>query len=192
MAGNVTLPAVGTGSTTPIIESTQNSGDSSQRQIVSVAGLTVQPTDTPAVTASAYTAGNVVGGVLSFSNAVRTQNAINSGRLQNVLVTSKSTQALVEMDLYLFNANPTGSTFTDKAAPAIAAADIPKLIAKVALMSVDANLGANYTSWQALGIGLVFQLGSGNTTLYAVLVTRGTPTFASTSDITVTLGIQDD
>lgn len=191
MASNVTIPATGSGTATPIVETVQNSGDSSQRQVVTVAGLTVAPQVTPTITASAYTAGYVVGGVMSFANAVRTQNAINSGRVRNAAIACKSAQS-GEMDLYLFNANPSSSTFTDRAAPAIAAADLAKLIAKITLAQTDTSLSSTSTFWQALQLEIAFQLGSGNTTLYGVLVTRGTPTFGSTSDIVVTLGIQDD
>ena len=191
MASNVTIPATGSGTATPIVETVQNSGDSSQRQVVTVAGLTVAPQVTPTITASAYTAGYVVGGVMSFANAVRTQNAINSGRVRNAAIACKSAQS-GEMDLYLFNANPSSSTFTDRAAPAIVAADLAKLIAKITLAQTDTSLSSTSTFWQALQLEIAFQLGSGNTTLYGVLVTRGTPTFGSTSDIVVTLGIQDD
>ena len=91
----------------------------------SVLGRTSAPSVTPTMTASsAYTAGNVVGGLLTFTNAV---DAALSGILQRVTVDCKSVQT-AGFKLYVFAANPGSSTFTDKTAPAIAAADVGKLI----------------------------------------------------------------
>jgi hypothetical protein len=97
-----------------------------------------------------------------------------------VLVTSKSAQTN-PMDLLLFNASPTGSTCTDKTAVSIVAADAGKLVGV-----------AHVTDWTNSGIASVGQMNQPplgisvpSTALYACLVTRGTPTWTSTSDVSV-------
>lgn len=190
MTSNVTLPASGTGTTTPVVETIQQP-DLSQRQVISVAGVTGAPSVTPTITsASAYASGNEVGGLMTFTNAVRNQQNTNSGTLQSVIVTCKTVQ-FSGLDLYLFSSNPSNSTWTDKTSPAINAADVSKLILKVPLALIDSGLGT-HTLYQATGINFPFNLGSSNTSLYGVLVTRGTPTYGSTTDIVVTLGVWDD
>jgi hypothetical protein len=152
----------------------------------SLLGRTSAPSVTPTVTASsAYSAGNVVGGLLSFANAV---DAALSGVLQRVTLNCKSVQT-AGFKLYIFSANPSASTFTDKTAPAIAAADIGKLVDIISLGFPDSGLGTHtlYVS-DCVGDALVLAASS----LSAVLVTTGTPTFAGSSDISVSLGILKD
>jgi hypothetical protein len=152
----------------------------------SVLGRTSAPSVTPAVTASsAYTAGNVVGGLLTFTNAV---DAALSGILQRVTVDCKSVQT-AGFKLYVFAANPSSSTFTDKTAPSIAAADVGKLVDVIALAAPDSGLGT-HTLYVADGLADALVLVASS--LFAVLVTTGTPTFGSTSDISVSLGILKD
>ena len=75
---------------------------------------------TPAVTAgSAYTAGNIVGGLLRFANCFRA--AQPTGLLQSVQIVSKSVQT-TGFKLYLFSQQPTHTTWTDRSAPNINAA----------------------------------------------------------------------
>ena len=152
----------------------------------SVLGRTSAPSVTPTLTAaSAYTAGNVVGGLLTFASAV---DAALSGILQRVTINCKSVQT-AGFKLYVFAANPSSSTFTDKTAPAIAAADVGKLVDVIALASPDSGLGT-HTLYVADGLADAFVLAAAS--LYAVLVTTATPTFGSTSDISVSLGILKD
>jgi hypothetical protein len=141
---------------------------------------------TPTVSTSAYVAGYEVGGLLTFSNAFA---AAASGQLSSIYITTKDVQT-AGFRLYVFKAAPSNSTWTDHAAPAINAADIPNLVGVYALASPDSGLGT-VTIYNLDGIGKSIATGAG-TTLYGVLVTTGTPTFASTSDISINLStIQD-
>lgn len=148
--------------------------------------VTASVTVTPTVTASsAYTAGNEVGGLLAFANAVGTALG---GIVQSITVTSKSVQTTA-FKLYLFSANPTNSTWTDKAAPAINAADLPSLLGVYTIGAADSGLGT-MTVWNLDGVSKSFR--SSTTSLYGVLVAIGTPTFASTSDVSVTVSALKD
>lgn len=139
----------------------------------------------PTVTAGAYSAGNVVGGLLTFANVF---GPAFSGRLTDFLVKSKSVQTTT-YKLYLFNQQPTNSTWTDKAAPAINALDLPFLLGVWTSGASDSGLGTE-TSNQLDNINAIIR--SSNQNLYAILVCVATPTYASTSDITVEVRTRKD
>jgi hypothetical protein len=132
------------------------------------------------VTAASYSAGNCVGGLITIPNAVRI--AGESGMLQSVTVNSKSNQTS-QFDAVMFNSNPTTSTITDKTNIAVSAADYNKSFG-AAHVTDWTNLGTPSLG-QAQNLAMPYVPPSG-TTIYAALVARGTPTFASTTDISVT------
>jgi hypothetical protein len=158
-----------------------------------VQGLAASVSVTPVVTASsAYTAGNQVGGLLTFNGAL---NQLGQAILQSVTISTKSVQT-TGFKLYVFTANPTNTTWADKTTPSIAAADLPALAGYVTLSTSDSGLGtmsvyeldgiAKAIANADLNTSQVTQTSSGEP-LYGILVTTGTPTFASTSDLTVTV-----
>ncbi len=138
---------------------------------------------TPAVTVAAYASGNVVGGLLTFAGAARA--AAGSGLIQAASVISKIAQTAI-LDLLIFSANPTSSTFTDKAALAVNAADLDKLVGVIHLTDWT-SLGTPAIV-QAVSAGLPFKLATG-TSLYGVLVARAAMTLASTTDLAPSLRI---
>jgi hypothetical protein len=142
---------------------------------------------TPTVSTSpAYAAGDAVGGKQTFSSATRI--SAHSGRVKSVIVTDLAKQNAV-MDFILFNADPSGTTFTDNSALDVADADVSKIFARVPLVDW---CGFNDNSVCAVNnLSLDFKLSSGSS-IYGCLITRGTPTFAGTSDIVVTLVIEQD
>lgn len=151
-----------------------------------IQGQTADVALSPAVTAAAYTAGNVVGGLLNFTNVF---GPAFSGRLLDFLVKSKSVNAANTYKLYLFSQNPTNSTWTDKAAPAINVADIPFLLGAWTTGAADSGLGTE-TTCQLDNINALIR--SVNQNLYGILVCVATPTYASTSDITVSVRVARD
>lgn len=142
---------------------------------------TSNPSVTPTITAGAYTAGFEVGGLMTFA-----VGGAGSGVLQSIKVTCKSVQTTA-LYLNIFDTNPSNSTWTDHAAPAINAADVFSLIGAYPLTSPYSGLGT-HTVWTLDGIGASFV----GANLYGVLVAVSTPTFASTTGITVKLGIIND
>jgi hypothetical protein len=127
---------------------------------------------------SAYVSGNAVGGLITLAGINRGTGL--SILVQSVLVTSKSAQTN-PMDLLLFNANPTGSTCTDKTAVSIVAADAGKLVGVAHVTDWTSGGTASIGQMQQPPMGIAVPA----TTLYACLVTRGTPTWTSTSDVSV-------
>lgn len=146
---------------------------------------------TPTVTSgSAYSAGNEVGGLMTFTSVTRSPKF--SGKVDTVSITSKTVQT-AEFDLYLCDQNPSSSTWTDKSTPAINSADVTKCKWMIPLTANASGLGTQ-TNYTATGLGLSFALPSSGTSLYGVLVTPQQPSanFGSTSDLTVTIAGPED
>lgn len=137
---------------------------------------------TPTVTAGAYSAGDAVGGLLTFTNAASGSMA----RVVSVVVIDKGDQGVA---LNLFLAKETFTATADNDAINISDSDAAKSIGCVAIATgdyVDVG-GAKIATKQVGYLGFV---DSGDTNLYGQLITTGTPTYASTSDLTVILVIE--
>ncbi len=153
------------------------------------APINIRVTSAQTVTASsAYSAANAVGGKITFSSATRV--AAQGGIIQSAVLRDKAGQ-IVNYDLFLFDADPTSTTVTDKSAVAINTADLAKVIGVVTLSGASLGAASTMGVITANGLGLAFKLTSGST-MYGILVTRGAPTYASTSDVSVDLVIIPD
>lgn len=155
-----------------------------------VGGNVIPITVAQTVTASsAYTSGNAVGGLITLANAVRVSGSLGasgtSGLIQDVAVNMKSAQT-GQIDLFFFKANPSGSTCTDKTAFVLATADFDKVIGVAHI--VDWTAGNVASVGQLSNYAKFFGLSSA-TSLYACAVTRSTPTFTATSDLSLTVTV---
>lgn len=161
-----------------------------EAHVGAVGGHTVTLQQTPTVSTSpAYTAGDAIGGKISFTSAVRAASP-GSGMIHSIGISDLAKQDSA-IDIIFFSADPSGTTFTDNTALDIADADLTKIIGIKKLVATDYSDFADNACACVGNVGLPFKLASG-TTLYACLIARGTPTFASTNDITVTLGVFQD
>lgn len=127
---------------------------------------------------SAYTSGNAIGALMTLPTATNV-NA-GSGLVQAVVEYTKSAQTS-QTDVFLFSANPTSSTCSDKVAFALNVADYDKVIGVIHMS--DFTSGGTPSFGQAQNLAMPFTLASG-TAVYACAVTRGTPTFTATTDVT--------
>jgi hypothetical protein len=139
---------------------------------------------TPTVTAGAYTANDVVGGLLTFGG-------LRNGTLQAITVCDNAAQD-VDYLLVLFESAPT--SIADNATFDIADADLDKIIYQDNMIGTGSS-GVNRqaftdNSYQYI-YGLSVPLWSAGGTVYGFLITTDTPTYAATSDITVTLQVKD-
>lgn len=142
---------------------------------------------TPTITASSYTANYVVGGLLTFASAVRL--SAGAGVINSVVITDKANQH-VQLDLWLFEGDPSsGSTLADHGAFTISSAG---LIKSLGFVSVTSYCQPGTGGCVGLATPDLRVKAASGTSLYGVLLTRGTPTFASTSDITVRLVVSQD
>lgn len=147
---------------------------------------------TPTVDTSAYVTGDLIGGKLTFSGALR--SSTSAGYIASVMVYDKSVQAH-DLDLVIFSEDPSATTFTDQAAFDIADADLSKIGSVVSLVSANrmafADNGVKFSTVSHPIKGVPVS-GALTTTLYGALISRGTPTFATASDITVKICVSQD
>ena len=142
----------------------------------------------PTITAGAYSANDTVGGLLTFPLAARTNISEGGSILTNVLIIDDAGQD-AELELWLFN--QTFTAIADNAAWAPSEADLENCIGVVSTSG---------STWRAAGTPSVCQiectrridLVAGGTSLFGQLVTRGTPTFAATDDLTIKIKLLQD
>lgn len=157
------------------------------------AGWTQQIATTPTVTASAYSAGNCLGG---FNAVTVVGNNGESGLITNFRVASVS-GVTGTIQVYLFDSQPSSSTCTDHGTFTLATTDVDKLISNPVTDTVTLAT-VNGSSTPAIGT-LNFQPprpfvaggsnGSGVKTVYFALVTTTSYTPGSTSDIHTRIGV---
>jgi len=147
-------------------------------------GITIS--QIPTVTNGAYSAGDAVGGLLTFANAARVSGG--GGVVKSVIIIDDAGQD-VELELWLFDR--TFTPITDNAAWAPLEADLENLVAVISTEdSAQGWLAAGTPSAIDIGVSKRFDLDG--TSLFGQLVTRGTPTFAATDDVTVKVGLLQD
>lgn len=141
---------------------------------------------TPAVSAGAYSAGDIVGGLLTFP--------IAGGKPSVVMVTGAqvSIKAAVTstLSLLLFDADPSATTQTDNAALSLNVADLAKLI-KAVPVSAPGGVSSLFdlgtpNVYSADGLNIPCRCADGQN-LYGLLIDGTGFTLASTSDIVVRL-----
>jgi hypothetical protein len=148
-------------------------------------GVTI--TQKPTITAGAYAANDAVGGLLTFALAGRTVSGGGS-ILTNVVIVDDAGQD-AELELWLFDR--TFTAMVDNAAWAPAEADLENLIAVISTEdSGQGWLAAGTPS--AIDIECMKRLDLAGTSLFGQLVTRGTPTYAATDDVTVKVMLLQD
>jgi len=155
-----------------------------ETHIGKVGGEGINISQTPTVTAGAYSANDAVGGLLTFANAGRVSGV--GGVIKNMLLLDDAGQDAT-MELWLFN--QTFTAMADNAAWAPSEADLRKLVAIIS--TVDGAWFAAGTP-SAARVEVSQRYAVTGTSLFGQLVTRGTPTFAATDDITVVVGLLQD
>jgi len=143
---------------------------------------------TPTVTAGAYTAGDAVGGLLTFAGAARYPGG--GGVMKNVFIVDDAGQD-AELELWLFN--QTFTAIADNAAwSGVSEADLENCIGVVSTETSDQG-------WMAAGTPSVcdIEVAKGynlvGTSLFGQLVSpTDTPTFAATDDVTVKVMLLQD
>lgn len=130
----------------------------------------------PTVTASAYSSGYVLGGLQTIANA---DNGNGYGGILQAITINCKASVTVPIDIIIFKSNPSNSTFTDRAAVSVNAADFDKIAAVVHLADWT-NLGTPSAGFSG-NLSMPYDVGAGGS-LYAVPVARGSVTPGSTSD----------
>jgi len=142
---------------------------------------------TPTVTAGAYSADDAVGGLLTFANAAPLVGGAGGGGIINSLKIIDDAGQDAELELWLFN--ETFTAMTNNAAWNPSQADLRKLVAIISTAS-GAWFDAGTESAARIPVSQRYDLVG--TSMFGQLVTRGTPTFSATDDVTVILGLLQD
>lgn len=138
---------------------------------------------TPTISTTIYAAKDAIGGLLTFSNAARASGGTIF--IQSLVVVDKD-QERADMELYLSRA-----TFTAPTDNAVFDPTDAELLDCVGVIGVGPWYDFNDNAVASVNnIGLECSLAG--TDLFGALVSRGTPTYTSTSDIVVTLTIAQD
>jgi len=159
---------------------------------------TASSVQTPTITTSAYSAGQAIGGLLTFSLIANQMQG--SGRITNVLITDISNQRSA-IDLVLFS-----QTFTATANGSAFAPSNADLLNCIGFINIIAG---SYSQFSANTAGIVQvpnfkfvlpevsvvttdRIRAKETTLFGQLVSRGTPTYATTTALSVSLIVEID
>ena len=147
-------------------------------------------TAVPTLDTNVFAAGELVGSAeIELAPAANVDGIVpSSGVIQSVIIIDEDAQA-VNLEVYFFDAEPANTTFTENSAFSPADTDLDALIG-VAAVSTWFALNDNSVG-QVLDLAMPFVLAVGLRTIYAVLVTRGTPTYTATG-LTLRVAIQMD
>lgn len=139
---------------------------------------------TPTISAAAFSANDVVGGKLTLAGAVRV--AGGKGKITGLKLVDASKQE-ADLLVFIFGADLAGN-YLDNAAEAVTAADWLKWIGTIKILSTDYEQMAN-ASLADLGFEMPIEAAAG-TTIYALIVTTGTPTYGANA-LQLTFGVGD-
>ena len=148
-------------------------------------------TATPAISTDIYADGDLIGSAeISLPLAVRADGlAESSGIIQAVIITDLAAQG-ADIDVYFFDRELANTTFTDNAAWDISDVDLLTLIGVAAI--IDWRTLNDNSNGQLLNLGLPFVIPANATALFAVIVSRGTPTYVTSLDLTLRVAILQD
>lgn len=137
--------------------------------------VTVQPT----VTNGAYSAGDIMGALMTFPTGVGNGAAVIVNEI-SVMIKAAVTPALT---FVLFTADPSSTTKTDNAAYSLNAADAFKVRKAIPVTTLyDHGTPNEYSSG---AINLVVKPGAADDNLYGLLIDGTGVTLTSTSDVQV-------
>ena len=138
----------------------------------------------PVIDTNIYASGDLLGDKLTFEGAVDDVGA-RASLLRSLVIADKADQK-ADVDLVLFDSDPTNSTFTNNAAFVVHDSDIDKVTAVIPV-TTHVDLGTASVSYASAVDALL--TGDADGKVYGALVVRATPTYA-VGDLTVTLGLE--
>ena len=166
----------------------ESTGDTSLASIDGKTALVVRLSGAQVgVDGNIYASGEGMGGKLTLSNAIRV--AAGSGLLQSITIHDLSNQKGA-LDVIIFNADPSGTTFTNNAALDVADADLIKIIGYVSIYASDYISFADNAVATKSGLAMPVDIAAGRD-LYACVVSRGTPTYTA-NELGIVFGFLQD
>ena len=147
----------------------------------------ITPTITVSTSASPYTIGDVIGGEITLTAALRITSG--SGVIQS-LVVETANGAAPALSFLFFDSNPAANT-ANHAAFAWGTGDSARFLGKIDVAAADFATIGGYGIATKTGTGLVM-VGNGSADLYMQIVAVTVPTIAASSDLKVRVGILAD
>lgn len=156
----------------------------------------------PTITATSYSAGQQLGGILTIPNIVRqSQNyALASAELRNINILDSDNQKAA-IDFWFFNQSPT-ITSVDHGTFAMTKANFQaQCIGAVSVGTSYSSNGTLAVSSDAKPTSLILEIPNTNlqsaanansNNIYAVAICQGTPTYASTSSLIFQFAFYED
>src|SRR5688500_9821651 len=142
----------------------------------------IKPSVTPTVALTAYTAEDVVGGLLEFDVSAL---SVNGGLINSAVLIDEDSQA-EPFKLYIFDSLP--STIADDAAFAPTVADLQKLVCVISFAAASYVTVNTFDYCIVEDINTAFSTTTGK--LYGYLVANAsTPDYANVDTLTITLRI---
>ena len=168
--------------------------DVSGRLWVRPAPSTVRVQVTPTISTGIYASGDVIGTLQTITGAGRApiSGGFASGIIQSITVFDKTQAQRAAIDLLFFDRTVTVAA--DNAAVAMSDADMANCLGVVSIGPYNTAFpGTPLNSISTLiNVGLPFVLTADGTSLFAVAVVRGTPTYTTTTDLIFSYVILQD
>lgn len=141
---------------------------------LNVGGYTGTSTLTVPTTTPAYTYSDNVGGILTFTNAVRSNGGTST--LNEISIWDLSNQKS-SFTIHFWDASPSG-TYTDNSAEVIAG-DHAKFLGHIKVNAADYTTVGAIATVDITGLSKGILCASGSTSIYATIYIEGTPTYAA-------------
>lgn len=122
------------------------------------------------VTNGAYSIGDVVGGLITITNAV---SANGKSAIIDSIVLAGATSAIV-FELWLLNADLATPNVADNAQLALVAADVPKMLGVIPIAAANQYQGQNAIFCASVPVALKVKAGAATTSILAYIKTTAT------------------
>lgn len=141
---------------------------------------------TPTVDTSDYADGDVIDGIQTLT-AVSAANGL-SVELRSIVVRDLAAQDAA-FDIIFFNQNPSNGTYTDNAAMDVHDTDHGFIVGHASILASDYTdfADSSVATVRAANLSITMRPTSGADDLYALLLCRGTPTYAAGTDLEIDL-----
>ena len=157
-----------------------------------VSGYSYSVSATPTITAGAYSADDALGDEMVLDVGIADDGKTDAFVIQSISVLDKAKQSIA-FDLLFFSESVTPAA--DNAAADFTDADLASyFLGHVSVASGDyAALNDNSVATvRNVGLQLKQESGGGDAKIYCYAVTRGAPTYASTSDLVINFDLAAD
>jgi len=152
--------------------------------------IVVTVTPNMASFATPYSSGDVIGSVTKIPNALLDMGYC--AKLLSVVVLDAANQKSA-LDFVFFTQTPANSIGADNSPYALNDADLLKVCGRFSVLTADyVSSGTNNAEATKTNIKLLLEGVPGSRDLYMAVISRGTPTYGSASDLSIKLGLEQE